>query len=81
MSDKVRPLTYTERSYIQTFPYDFIFKGTKSDIEQMIGNAVPVKLAEYVAKALREYIKDKQTGNVSETEFQIRLLESKTLYH
>lgn len=81
VSDKVRPLTYTERSYIQTFPYDFIFKGTKSDIEQMIGNAVPVKLAEYVAKALREYIKDKQTGNVSETEFQIRLLESKTLYH
>jgi DNA (cytosine-5)-methyltransferase 1 len=27
-------------------------------MEQMIGNAVPVKLAEYVANALKEYIDD-----------------------
>ena len=47
---KVRPLTTIERSYIQTFPDDFIFEGSKSIIEQMIGNAVPVKMAEYIAK-------------------------------
>jgi DNA (cytosine-5)-methyltransferase 1 len=35
---------------IQTFPEDFDLKGAKSDIEQIIGNAVPVKLAEYVAR-------------------------------
>ncbi len=52
---KVRPLTTKERSLIQTFPDNFLFFGTKSDMEQMIGNAVPVKLAEYVAKIILTY--------------------------
>ena len=52
---KVRALTVAERSYVQTFPKDFVFEGTKTDLNQMIGNAVPVKLAEYVAKAIIEY--------------------------
>ncbi len=52
----VRPLTTKERSLIQTFPPDFIFEGTKADVEQMIGNAVPVKLAEYVASCILEYV-------------------------
>jgi DNA (cytosine-5)-methyltransferase 1 len=47
---KVRPLTSKERSYIQTFPDEFEFSGTKSAIEQMIGNAVPVKMAEFIAR-------------------------------
>lgn len=50
----VRPLTTKERSYIQTFPENFQLIGSKSDIEQIIGNAVPVKLAEYVALRLNE---------------------------
>jgi DNA (cytosine-5)-methyltransferase 1 len=53
---KVRPFTTLERSYIQTFPKDFKFFGTKSDLEQMIGNAVPVKLAEFVASSIAKYI-------------------------
>lgn len=53
----LRPLTTKERSMIQTFPEDFIFEGTKADLEQMIGNAVPVKLAEYVASCVLEYMK------------------------
>ena len=59
---KVRPLTTIERSYLQTFPKDFNFFGNKSDLEQMIGNAVPVKLAEYVANCIKEYQADVQ-GN------------------
>ncbi|MEA5579846.1 DNA cytosine methyltransferase [Nodularia harveyana UHCC-0300] len=55
-----RPLTTRERSYIQTFPDDFIFTGSKTDLEQMIGNAVPVKLAEYIAKCLLMYIQDQK---------------------
>ena len=46
----VRALTTKERSYIQTFPECFILEGTKSHLEQMIGNAVPVKMAEFIAK-------------------------------
>lgn len=55
---KVRPLTTIERSYLQTFPKDFEFFGNKSDLEQMIGNAVPVKLAEYVANCINQYQAD-----------------------
>ena len=59
-----RPLTTIERSYIQTFPQNFIFEGTKSELEQMIGNAVPVRQAEYVANCLKAYIEDKTVGKV-----------------
>jgi DNA (cytosine-5)-methyltransferase 1 len=52
----IRPLTTIERSYIQTFPKSFKFKGTKTDLEQMIGNAVPVNLAKFVAEGIFEYI-------------------------
>lgn len=55
---ELRPLTTIERSYIQTFPRDFVFKGTKTNLEQMIGNAVPVKLAEYVAQCIIKYIQE-----------------------
>lgn len=56
---KIRPFTTKERSYIQTFPKNFIFEGTTSGIEQAIGNAVPVKMAEYVARAIINYLNSK----------------------
>lgn len=56
INEKLRPLTTIERSYLQTFPETFQFKGSKSNLEQMIANAVPVKLAEYVACCIFEYI-------------------------
>ena len=55
----VRSLSTKERSYIQTFPEYFKWCGTKSEMEQAIGNAVPVKLAEYVAKTILDAIKVK----------------------
>jgi DNA (cytosine-5)-methyltransferase 1 len=58
ISPALRPLTTKERSLIQTFPEDFVFEGSKADLEQMIGNAVPVKLAEHVALRIQEYIKE-----------------------
>lgn len=54
--NKIRALTFEERARIQTFPKDFNFLGNKTDKEQMIGNAVPVNLAQYVAKILFSYI-------------------------
>lgn len=60
ISEKVRPLTTKERSLIQTFPENFIFNGSKTDLEQIIGNAVPVKLGEYVANCINNYINDRQ---------------------
>ncbi len=52
INENIRPLTTIERSYIQTFPPDFKFQGTKSNLEQMIGNAVPVNLAMYIGKCI-----------------------------
>ncbi len=60
ISEKVRPLTTLERSYLQTFPKDFHFTGSKTDLEQMIGNAVPVKQAEYIARCISTYISGKR---------------------
>lgn len=54
----IRPLTTFERSQIQTFPETFIFSGNKSEIEQMVGNAVPVNLGTFVAKCILDYIKE-----------------------
>lgn len=52
----IRSLTTEERSLIQTFPRDFVFLGSKTAREQMIGNAVPVNLAKYVGNAITRYM-------------------------
>ena len=54
---RVRPLTSYERSRIQTFPKSWKwFKKdnprSKTNIEQLIGNAVPVNLAYFVGRAI-----------------------------
>ncbi len=64
VSDGVRALTTKERSYIQTFPESFVFEGKKTDLEQAIGNAVPVKLAEYVADCIGIYLAKEGTSSV-----------------
>lgn len=56
LSPNIRSLTYQERSWIQTFPKDFVWEGSKTNINQAIGNAVPVKLAEFIANCIKEYI-------------------------
>lgn len=73
ISDNIRPLTTKERSLIQTFPPSFIFNGSKTDLEQIIGNAVPVKLAEYVANRINEYIGNRQEDKYCSVE-QLELL-------
>lgn len=53
ISPQVHALTCGERALIQTFPKDFKWVGNKTDMEQMIGNAVPVNLAQFVAKVVK----------------------------
>lgn len=55
ITPQLRELTTLERAQVQTFPEDFRWIGNKTDIEQMVGNAVPVKLAEFVGKLITEY--------------------------
>lgn len=51
--DGLHALTTIERALIQTFPRDFVWVGSKTDVEQMIGNAVPVNLAQYIAETVK----------------------------
>lgn len=62
----IRPLTTKERSLVQTFPKEFHFEGNKTDVEQMIGNAVPVNLAKYVASMVANYLTEKGINIVVE---------------
>lgn len=72
----IRPLTTLERALIQTFPPDFKWIGSKTDLEQMIGNAVPVKLAEYVARILSQHILQEGDGiRKSTADFEQWLIE------
>ncbi len=57
----IRPLSTKERSMIQTFPETFNFVGSKSEVEQMIGNAVPVNLGKFVAAAIMDYTDNNST--------------------
>jgi hypothetical protein len=50
----------------QTFPQNFNFVGTKTGLEQMIGNAVPVNLAKFVGDSIMSYIGVDNTVNYEE---------------
>lgn len=54
-----RTLTPREAARIQSFPDSFEFIGTKSNICKQIGNAVPPKLAFYLAIMVKEIINGK----------------------
>lgn len=51
--DCLRRLTIDEVSLLQSFPSDYFFCGSQSKIFSQIGNAVPCKLAEIVARVVR----------------------------
>ena len=51
---KNRTLTPREAARIQSFPDDFVFLGTKSSICKQIGNAVPPKLAYFLAEIIKD---------------------------
>lgn len=47
-----RALTNEERAALQTFPEDFVFKGSSEEIRKQIGMAVPTKGAEQIFDAI-----------------------------
>ncbi|WP_046318562.1 DNA cytosine methyltransferase [Mycobacterium sp. UM_Kg1] len=51
-----RPITHLEAARLQGFPEEFLWCGTKIEIARQIGNAVPVGLAQAIARHLRPYL-------------------------
>ena len=54
-----RRFSWKEVAAIQTFPRDMTFCGDLISIYKQIGNAVPVKLAEFVAKYIISFLKQR----------------------
>ena len=50
--ENINCLTTKQRSLLQTFPDTFLLPGNQATAEQLIGNAVPVNLANHVAQAI-----------------------------
>lgn len=55
-----RTLTPREAARIQSFPDDFVFTGTKSSICKQIGNAVPPKLAYFLAEIIKDIYRNEK---------------------
>ena len=56
--EQQRTITVREAARLQSFPDDFEFVGSRGNAYQMIGNAVPPKLANVIAKAVAELLKE-----------------------
>lgn len=52
--NQARTFTVREAARIQSFPDDFVFKGSRGDKFKQIGNAVPCLFAEAIAKAIKK---------------------------
>ena len=54
--EQARGLSPREAARIQTFPDDYVFRGSLNSWYKQIGNAVPVKLAVIIAKEIKYHI-------------------------
>lgn len=54
-----RSISLREGALLQTFPEDYEFIGNKVEVARQIGNAVPVKLAEILGKAIMKALEKK----------------------
>jgi len=56
----VRYFTVREAARLQTFADDFIFLGSWTESMRQLGNAVPVRLAESVARSVHQKLREKE---------------------
>lgn len=68
-----RRFSWREAAVIQTFPRDLVFYGDLVSKYKQIGNAVPVKLAAYVARQLYSILSLKENDATWQTEYRQRM--------
>ncbi len=81
ISSRLRTLTTKERSMIQTFPENWELPGSKTDMEQVIGNAVPCNLAKFVGECIVAYLNNKSHyDEINPCYEQLTLFEQRAKY-
>lgn len=63
---RVRYFTVRESARLQTFPDDFLFHGSWSETMRQLGNAVPVSLAELLARDIGRHLTTSESRAVVE---------------
>lgn len=76
----VRYFTVRESARLQTFPDDYVFQASRTEAMRQIGNAVPVMMAELLARrlhrALAEHNAPRKRRQAPETSEPLPLLEA-----
>lgn len=60
----VRYFTVRESARLQAFPDNYIFNGSWTEVMRQLGNAVPVDLAEVVARSIKRCLEAEATQNL-----------------
>jgi DNA (cytosine-5)-methyltransferase 1 len=60
-SNRIRYFSIRECARFQTFPDDYSFVGSWIRMMRQLGNAVPVRLAELIARSIRMHLEHQQT--------------------
>lgn len=74
-ASRLRSFTHREYARLQTFPDDWVFLGNnKRDVHLQVGNAVPVKFAQRIARNVRLALEASDAGrSVDDSAGQLRL--------
>ena len=60
-----RRITIREMALLQTYPSDYVFKGSKSDQSKQVGNSVPINLGFHLGLSLNDLFEKIQKQKVS----------------
>lgn len=72
IGEKYRKLTEIEVARIQTFPSDYKFCGSSSEIYTQLGNAVPCLLAKIIAQSIKKFLEPLElTYQINDTEDEV----------
>jgi len=81
ITDELRTLTTKERSMIQTFPKSWKLNGSKTGLEQVIGNAVPCNMAKFVGECILTYLDNRCHYDELHSDYeQLTLFEQRAKY-
>ena len=66
-----RALTNREKATLQTFPTNFLFKGSKEQVRRQIGMAVPVKMAKIIVTSILKTLSNKSYNSINKNNYII----------